>query len=80
MNSSQLHRPLYYPLSYEVCWQRWKSLNVDRQKTSVQGVENYFTDSLLYQDSLETDGNPQPEEQDSDNKADVEPEAEEEYL
>ena len=36
-----------------------------------KGVENYFTDSLLYQDSLETDENPQPEELDSDNKADV---------
>ena len=39
-------------------------------------VENYFTDSLLYQDSLETDKNPQPEELDSGNEADVELEAE----
>ena len=45
-----------------------------------KGVENYFTDFLLYQDSLETDENPQPEELDSGNEADVEPEAEEEYL
>jgi len=43
-------------------------------------VENYFTDSLLYQDSLETDENPQPEELDSGNEADDEPEAEEECL
>jgi len=33
-----------------------------------KGVENYFTDSLLYQDSLETDENPQPEELDSCNE------------
>ena len=39
-----------------------------------KGVENYFTDSLLYQDSLEMDENPQQEEPDSGNKADVEPE------
>jgi len=32
--------------------------NTDRRKASVQGVENYFTDSLLYQDSLETNENP----------------------
>jgi len=45
-----------------------------------KGVENYFTDSLLYQDSLETDENPQLEELDSSNEADVEPEALEECL
>ena len=39
-----------------------------------KGIENYFTDSLLYQDSLEADENPHPEEPDSDNKADKEPE------
>jgi len=45
-----------------------------------KGVENYFTNSLLYQDSLEADENPQLEEPNSSNEADVEPEAEEEYL
>ena len=45
-----------------------------------KGVENYFTDSLLYQDSLETNENPQPEELDSGNETDVEPEADEECL
>jgi len=45
-----------------------------------RGVENYFTDSFLYQDYLETDENPQPEELDFKNEADVEPEAEEECL
>ena len=43
-------------------------------------VENYFTDSLLYQDSLKVDENPQSEEPDSSNEADIEPEAEEECL
>jgi len=44
------------------------------KKESVQGVENYFTDSS------EVDENLQPEELDSDNEADVEPETEEECL
>ena len=42
-----------------------------------KGVENYFTDSLLYQESVETDEVPQPEEPDSGNEADTEPEKEE---
>ena len=45
-----------------------------------KGVENYFTDSLLYQNSYETNEDPQPEEPDSGNEADIEPEAEEECL
>ena len=43
-------------------------------------VKNYFTNSLLYQDSPKTDENPQSEEPDSSNEVDVEPEAEEECL
>jgi len=50
------------------------------KKYPFKGLENYFTNSLLYQDSLETDKNLQPEEPDSGNKADTEPEAEEECL
>jgi len=42
-----------------------------------KGVENYFTDSLLYQDSLEIDENPHPEEHDSGHEADTESEEEE---
>ena len=42
-----------------------------------KGVENYFTDSLLYQDSLETNEDLQPEEPDSGNEADTEQEKEE---
>jgi len=45
-----------------------------------KGVENYFTDSLLYQDSLKTGKNPKPAKPDSGNEADIEPEAEEECL
>jgi len=45
-----------------------------------KGVESYFIDSLLYQDSLEINENPQPEEPDSGNEADTEPETEEECL
>jgi len=37
------------------------------------GVENYFTDCLLYQDSLETNENLLPEDSDSSNEADTEP-------
>ena len=36
-----------------------------------KGVENYFTDSLLYQDSVETNEIPQLEEPDSGNEADT---------
>ena len=47
------------------------------KKDLFKGVENYFTDSLLYQDSLEIDENPYPEEHDSGNEANTEPEEEE---
>ena len=39
-----------------------------------KGAENYFIDSLIYQDSFEVDENPHPEELDSGNEADTEPE------
>jgi len=35
-------------------------------------AENYLTNSLLYQNSLETDKNPHLEEPDSGNEADIE--------
>ena len=50
------------------------------ERHSFKGVENYFTNFLLYQDSLEMNENPQPEESDSGNEADTEPEVEEEFL
>jgi len=43
-------------------------------------VDNYFTNSLLYQDPLETAEDPSPEDTDSGNEADIEPEPEEECL
>jgi len=45
-----------------------------------KGVKNYFTDSLLYSDSLETDENLQLEKSDSSNEVNTEPETEEECL
>ena len=45
-----------------------------------KGVENYFTDSLLYQDPLELAEDPTPEDLDSGNEADTEPKLEEECL
>jgi len=57
---------------------RVRALIVERHP--FKDVKNYFTDSILYQDSLEVDKNPQPEEPNSSNEDDVEPEAEEEYF
>ena len=37
-----------------------------------KGVKNYFTDSILYQDSLKIDENPHRKEHDSGNEADTE--------
>jgi len=42
-----------------------------------KGVENYFIDSLLYQDFLEVDENPHPEEPNLGNDADMELEEDE---
>ena len=44
------------------------------ERHPLKGVENYFTSSLLYQDSLKTDENLHPEEHDSGNETDTEPE------
>ena len=44
------------------------------------GVENYFTDSLLYQDSSEAAKEQPPEDSDSSNEANVELEPEDECL
>jgi len=47
------------------------------ERHSFKGIENYFTDSLLYQEFLEVDENPHPEEPISRNEADMEPEEDE---
>ena len=49
-----------------------ESDNVDCQKASIHGSQNYFTDSLLYQDFLETDKNQHLKELDSGNEVDTE--------
>jgi len=81
VDSSQLHRPLYSPSNHEIYIDGdGKVRTLIPEKHPFKGVENYFTDSLLYQDSLETNKNLQPEEPDSGNEADIEPEAEKECL
>ena len=42
-----------------------------------KGVENEFTNSLLYQDSLKLAMDPSSEDADSENEADTEPERKE---
>ena len=42
-----------------------------------KGVKNYFTNSLFYQDSLQVDENPHPEEPYSGNEADTKSEEDE---
>ena len=69
MDSSQLRRPLYSPSSHEVIDGDGKVRTLITERHPFKRIENYFTDSLLYQDSLKTDKNPQPEELDSDNEA-----------
>jgi len=73
-----IHRNSIVPLKYIDGDGKVRTLIAE--KHPCKGVENYFTDPLLYQDSLETNENPKPEEPDSVNEADIEPEAEEECL
>ena len=80
MNSSKFHRPLYSPSSYEYVNGDEKVRTLIAERHLFKRVKNYFTNSLLYQDSPKTDENPQPEELDSSNESDVELETEEECL
>ena len=50
------------------------------EKHPFMRVENYFIDSLLYQNSLEAAENLSPEDPDSSNEVDANPEQKEEYL
>ena len=50
------------------------------EKHPLKRIENYFTYSLLYQDLLEVAKNPPPEDPDSGNEANAEPEPDKEYL
>ena len=80
MDSSQFHHPLYSPSSHEVYWRRWKSLKVDRRKASVQGGRELLHRLPPIPGFSGNNENPQSEELDSGNEADVEPEVEEECL
>jgi len=51
-------------------WERWL-------KKGIHLKELRITDSLLYQDLIEANENPHPEEYDSGNEVDIEPEEEE---
>ena len=44
------------------------------EKQSLKGVENFFTDALLYQEANKVAKEPLLEDDDSDNEADSEPE------
>ena len=57
---------LHQVMKYANEWGRVRTLIVEIHP--VKGVENYFIDSILYQDSLETDENLKPEKSDSDNE------------
>ena len=50
------------------------------EKYPFKGVENYFIDSLFYQDPFEATEGSSPEDLDFSNEADAEPESEEECL
>ena len=75
IDSSQLQNPLYIYVDGD-----GKVRTLIAKRYPFKKVENYFTDSHLYQDSLEADENPQLEELDSGNEVDVKPGAEEECL
>jgi len=65
-------------IKYADKWERVRTFIAKRHP--YKGVENYLTDSLLYQDSFETDENLQPKKSDSGNEGDTKSETEEECL
>jgi len=69
---------LYHVMKYANKRERVRTLIT--KKHLFKGVENYIIDSLIYQDSLETAKNLQPEEPDSGNEADTEQWANEESF
>jgi len=64
----------------EYAYEHERVMTLIAKRHPFKGIKNYFTDSLLYQDFLETDENLQPEESDSSNEVDTEPNTEEECL
>ena len=77
LDSPQCHRPIHSSSSNEYVGEDGKVRTLIVERNLFKWVENYFTDSLLYQDSLEVDKNPHPEELNSGNEADTEPEEDE---
>jgi len=74
MDSSQLHRPmstLHQVMKYVD--EDGKVRTLIAVKHPFKGIENYFIDYLIYQDSLKTNEYPQLEDSDFGNKADTEP-------
>jgi len=74
-SNSIVQSTLYQVMKYVDGEEKVRTLIAERHL--FKGVENYFTDSLIYQDSLEADENPHTEEPDSGNEIDTEPEEEE---
>jgi len=79
MNLSQFHHPIH-PSSGDENTDEGVVRMLIAEKHPFKGVENYFIDSLLYQDPLETTENLLSKDSDSGNKADTEPEPEEECF
>ena len=77
MDSPQLHRPVHSSSSKKYVDEDGKVRTLIAERHPFKRVENYFTDFLLYQESVETDEIPQPEEPNSGNEVDSEPEQEE---
>jgi len=73
LNSSQCHYPIHSSSSNKYVGEDGKVRTLIVKRHPFKGIENYFTDSLLNQDSLEVDENPHLEEPDSCNEADTEP-------
>jgi len=80
MDPLQFHRPvhLHEVMEYGNEQERVRTLIAERHPFN--GVKNYFTDSLLYQDSFEIYENLYVEEPDFGNEANMEPEVEEGCL
>ena len=77
MDSPQRHHPIHSSSRTKYVGEDEKVRTLIAERYPFEGVDNYFTDSLIYQDSLENDENPYPEEANSSNEADTEPEKDE---
>ena len=60
--------------------EEWEIRMLITEKHPFKGAENYYIDSLFYQDSLEIAENPSPTNPEPSNEADAEQEPKEECL